>query len=348
MTDTNSSETPNTWSVPLAYWQSFAERLCRERTVYAPQRSGDSVRYLPLAPGGQVCLDELPSSVSARGVLLPQRETLFRFRASTTTASLEAPAPSGPAVILGVPPCDARAFQVLDQVFDTPERPDPYYVTRRRQTAVVGVACARPRSTCFCTQVGGDPCAREGCDLYLTDLGREYVVEALTPTGRELVAGWGWRPATPAQRAQAARLAAQARAALPAASEPLALGSLSRESLESPVWGSLGRRCLGCGICSYVCPTCHCFDIVDEMACAGCGERIRNWDSCQFAVYSLEASGHNPRPSRRERFRQRVLDKFVYLPVRASMLGCVGCGRCVRACPVNIDLREVIEEVRHA
>ena len=329
-------------------WWAFVGELSRQRRVYAPLREGEEVVYRLLQPTDEVRWDRLPTAVSARGVLLPQRETLFHFRTQDRQIRLEVPPPEPASLILGLAPCDARAWCVLDRIFATPEWTDIYYVTRRQQTAIVSVACLHPQATCFCTQVGGDPFGREGSDLFVVDLGEQYLVEALTPTGRELVSNVSWPLATPQHRAQAEQLAAQARGRLPAPAQPLAFaqGELSRQLLEAPLWASLASRCLGCGICGYICPTCRCFDIVDEERCPGCGERVRNWDSCQFACYTLEASGHNPRPSRRERFRQRILDKFVYLPVQANVLGCVGCGRCIRACPVNIDVREVVDEIR--
>ncbi len=113
------------------------------------------------------------------------------------------------------------------------------------------------------------------------------------------------------------------------------------------MWGDLTETCLGCGVCTYLCPTCHCFDICDEAATAA-GERIRVWDSCQFPLFTQEASGANPRPSGKERFRQRIMHKFSYLPKERDMAGCVGCGRCVAECPVNLDIREVLEKLSQA
>ncbi len=107
-------------------------------------------------------------------------------------------------------------------------------------------------------------------------------------------------------------------------------------------WQKMAAQCLSCGICTYVCPTCYCFTITDEIENLR-GERLRSWDSCMFYHYTLEASGHNPRPSKLNRYRNRVGHKFSYIPEKYDgLIGCCGCGRCIRSCPVSIDIRQVV------
>lgn len=113
--------------------------------------------------------------------------------------------------------------------------------------------------------------------------------------------------------------------------------------VDSSFWQDLHDRCLGCAVCTYLCPTCYCFDIQDE-ARGPKGERARNWDSCMFPLYTLETSGHNPRPTGRERWRQRLNHKFNYYLRQYGLPACVGCGRCIVNCPVNIDIRNVVSE----
>ena len=116
---------------------------------------------------------------------------------------------------------------------------------------------------------------------------------------------------------------------------------------DASVWHDIHRKCLGCGVCTYFCPTCHCFDITDEAEGLQ-GRRIRTWDSCMYPLFTMHASGHNPRPTRKERMRQRIMHKFVYSMEQYGKRFCVGCGRCVINCPVNLDLRFVIKEIMEA
>ena len=111
--------------------------------------------------------------------------------------------------------------------------------------------------------------------------------------------------------------------------------------VESPFWDRTHEKCIGCGVCTFLCPTCHCFDITDE-AVNQKGQRVRNWDSCLFPIYSLETSGHNPRPTGRERTRQRLMHKFNYYPKNFGRVACVGCGRCILYCPVQFDIRQAL------
>jgi ferredoxin len=182
-------------------------------------------------------------------------------------------------------------------------------------------------------------------DALLSDLGDRYLVEAITTRGEELLAASPLlADATDADLAEKQLRMDEARKALKPQVQIEGLQSKLAALFDDSVWDFLHETCLGCGLCTYACPTCHCFDIVDE-AEGGQGTRLRVWDSCQYPLFTHHASGHNPRPSGRERMRQRVMHKFHYLVENQGILGCVGCGRCIRNCPVGNDVRQVLNSI---
>jgi ferredoxin len=248
-------------------------------------------------------------------------------------------------VLFGVRPCDARSFTLLDMLFDQEKYKDPYYIDKRAKTTIVALACVHPPyTTCFCTSVDGSPVDSVGVDLLLTDLGNEYLAEFITPKGEELLAAFGGSPAgVDAEKAKegiAAKAAEEIASHIPAHE----IKPILDTHFEDPFWNTLHQKCLACGTCTYLCPTCHCFDISDEVK-RNDGIRIRNWDSCMFPMFTKETSGHNPRSSQKERWRQRVMHKFRYYPDNFNAIACVGCGRCVMACPVNLDIRKIVTDI---
>jgi ferredoxin len=275
---------------------------------------------------------------------MPRTETLFGYRDGKIVAE---DLTQEHRIIFAQRPCDARAAALLDCVFNSqdvsPE--DPYFAGRRRNTTMIGLACNNPLSTCFCTSVGGGPFSTEGLDQLWTDLGDRYLIEALTERGEALLAdNTHVRQAGSEDLSQKAELVARAEAAV---NGPDVTGIVEKLDgmYDSPFWGNVHLTCLGCGACTYLCPTCHCFDIQDE-GDRRQGRRVRNWDTCQFSQFTLHASGHNPRTSGKERVRQRIMHKFNYYVENFGVIACVGCGRCVRECPVNLDIRAVLEGVQ--
>lgn len=322
---------------------ALIDALLETHWVFAPVEREGVLGFERLRNSDAVVLDVQNTRQAPKEVFFPRSETLFTYQDGAVTP---VPPAQDVRVVLGIRPCDARSAVLLDKVFDGADYQDPYYVNRRRNTVLVGFACSDPLSTCFCTAVGGGPFSVEGLDLLWTDLGERYLVETLTERGEALVAGHPqFRQAAQEDTSQKETIAARAGGMV---GGPDVQGV--RETLDTlyddPFWDELHQKCLGCAACSYLCPTCHCFDIADERVEAG-GRRVRNWDSCQFALFTQHGSGHNPRHSGKERMRQRVMHKFNYFVENFGEIACVGCGRCVRACPVNMDIRAVIEAIRH-
>ena len=327
--------------------ERFLEDLLQDHLVLAPRRKGELLLLDRIESPRDVVLEDGKTKNSAKYALFPQRERIFAYRAEEGKVELHVSPPAEEKQILfGVRPCDARGLLLLDTVFGG-DCGDPYYVDKRARTLVVSMACVNPGPSCFCLSLGGGPCSTDGSDLVLLDLGDCYVVEAASVKGRAFLQDRSFEDAGAEALARAGKIRKEAESSM----NPAAIGEALEKRLEQPVddllWGDLAESCLGCGVCTYLCPTCHCFDICDEAA-AATGERIRIWDSCQFPLFTQEASGFNPRPSGKERFRQRIMHKFSYLPKGRNMAGCVGCGRCVAECPVNLDVREVLEKLSQA
>jgi sulfhydrogenase subunit beta (sulfur reductase) len=319
----------------------FLERLLEEREVLAPVRKGDLVILEKIDSARDVVLEFDNTKESPKFALFPQRETLFRYRAQKGKVEMNVPSNKEKGqVLFGIRPCDARGLLLLDRVFGG-DCSDPYYAEKRANTLVVSLGCVNPNPTCFCQSMGGGPCSPEGADLFFMDLGDRYAVEAGSDKGAALLQDRAFEDADEEALVLSEKIKRQAEASM----KPSILKENLKEQLEElfddPVWNEWAETCLGCGICTYLCPTCHCFDLCDEAA-GQTGERIRVWDSCQFPLFTQQASGFNPRPTVKERFRQRIMHKFSYLPETQAMLGCVGCGRCVTECPVNLDIREAM------
>jgi sulfhydrogenase subunit beta (sulfur reductase) len=323
----------------------FLARLIKNDVVYAPTQVANYVSFREITSPEEVVWDCLVTREPPKSTFFPQTEVLLNYEKTDDGLELQSTeAVERERILWGIRPCDAQAMMVQDGVFDTTDACDVYYVNKRQKTTTVGIGCNEPLSTCFCTSVGGEPFKKEGFDLFLTDIGDSYLVEALTDKGESLLKGAYFKEPAKAdlKAAKAAEKAALAR--LPEPANVQTIKQRLEEMIDSPFWDDFQAVCLGCGVCTFLCPVCHCFDIVDEGTAAG-GQRVRNWDTCQYCVYTLEASGHNPRPAGRQRVRQRLMHKFDYQLVNQGAIGCVGCGRCVQLCPVNLDIRQTVAEL---
>jgi ferredoxin len=336
--------------------RQFLDGLLDTRQVFAPIERDGILGIELLTDSSEVQLDYYNTQQAPKELFFPRSEVLFTYElGKVTPASL----PEEPRVVFGIRPCDARSAALLDKVFDTEDDQDPYYVNRRQRTVLIGLGCNQPQSTCFCTSVGGSPFSEEGLDMLWTDLGDRYLVETITERGEGLLRQAQdavlrqaqdatadsplFRQATAEDRDRKSDMAARAEQMI---SGPAVAGikEILDGMFDDPFWDEVHLKCLGCGVCTYLCPTCHCFDIVDEGSSSR-GQRVRNWDTCQFALFTHHTSGHNPRPSGKQRMRQRIMHKFNYFVENQGEIACVGCGRCVRECPVNLDIRAVLEAV---
>ncbi len=290
--------------------------------------------------------------MSPKELLFPRSEVLFSFELTGEAAAIARPEGDHcTQLLVGVRPCDAAGLRRLDQVFlDKPA--DLTYSERRQRTVIISEACSLAEPSCFCTAVGGSPNGKEGADLLLTRLegSDDLLLEPVTETGTELVAkaSASWRGISPEQATRAARQAEAAAASITRAPLPPETPDILASSFDSPAWAEVAPGCISCGICTYACPSCSCFDITDSGS-ASCGSRCRSWDSCAFAGFTRHASGHNPRPDQPSRYRQRVMHKFSYFPAEhGGELMCVGCGRCIDLCPAGVDIHRAVSALAGA
>ena len=315
---------------------TWVDHLIADYRVIAPVRAAGEETFLQeIAAASEVDLGYGQTVNSIKEFFFPATETLVHIRRGKRAVHLQVPDLEQPQVVLAVRPCDAAALVSMDALFLS-DPADTYYGTRRRNTVIVGLACQEvPTPACFCTTTGGSPIGTTNMDVVLYEDGDGYVAEALTERGQALLAQAGGtvleQPFVPHEPE------------LP--SYPRSTQEEWLSVFNDDYWERLGERCLGCKICTYNCPTCYCFDIRDR-GTGGAVERLRTWDACQSKHFYIEASGHDPRPTRGMHLRNRFYHKYYYFPWRyAGTLLCSGCGRCVTQCPVNIDLTEVLEEV---
>lgn len=337
--------------------------LAAQGALYVPCKKADKVNFAPWSEQAEVELNKVMTEQSAKDLLFPQVEDLMEFATSGKTLLLEqAPLPAKATIVFGVRACDARSFELLDKVF-LAEPVDRFYEARRKALTVISLACGEPEETCFCTSLGLNPAAPSG-DVVTWLVEDVLYWQPQTPKGEALTKQVEGLFAT--GTAEEEEQVAQQQAFISNIMQELPLGSfnlgqfmetqkaaLATQGIaepaqdeqvfaavfNAPVWAELSKACLGCGTCTFVCPTCHCYDIRDTEL-KGKVERFRCWDSCMYSDFTKMAHG-NPRKSQLERFRQRFLHKLVYFPANEGAYACVGCGRCLAKCPMSLNIVKV-------
>jgi sulfhydrogenase subunit beta (sulfur reductase) len=324
----------------------IARKMAEDFLVWAPVKKEDNVLFEPLQKDGEPYFAYLNSKNAPKNVFFPHTEAMLKYTRTPEGMVISADEDKADeAVLFGVRPCDAHSFALLDKLFDQEKYKDDYYITKRQKTAVVSLACSQPPyASCFCTSVDGEPVSADGADVLLTDIGSGYLAEFVTPKGEKLTKYFGETKADGAAEARKNEIAAAAKVAIKSKIPAHEVKPILDNNFENPFWNTIHSKCLACGTCTYLCPTCHCFDISDEVKGSD-GVRIRSWDSCMFPMFTKETSGHNPRPSQKERWRQRAMHKFKYFVDNFNAIACVGCGRCVMYCPVNIDIRKIVQDI---
>lgn len=318
------------------------------RTV-VPQRAGEAIVFRPFDADTEPELD-VRATTSPKAAVFPRCEPLMIYRETKDEENpgkvkleIEEKKDETPAVVVGARACDAAGFNTFDRVYLKEDVTDQNYLARRKNTLFVTLVCDKPATTCFCNWVGGGPADTEGADVQMTPLGDGWLLEAITEQGETLLSGSNLSDGEARiDEAQTIKETAEERMGdTPDLSEaPEKLIALFDDV---GFWETMSAKCISCGACTYLCPTCYCFNITDEQ-CGMEGVRLRTWDNCMSNLFTMEASGHNPRPTKAHRLKNRVGHKFSYYPtIHGGHIACVGCGRCIKSCPVSVDIRSIVQ-----
>lgn len=323
--------------IKKASLEKLYEKLqAKGNKIYAPVSKDGKTEFHYNPSYTEVTYDHIQTTQSLKNTVFPKIENLISFKTDKLgTEVTEADLSKIPSLVLwGVHPCDAAGFDAIKSIFMWDYK-DEYFNSRLQKIAVIGLSCSKCDDNCFCTSVGLNPGGTKGSDILLTKLSSgDYLAEVVTEKGKEIVNAASDLFETAPSEAKEGNLA-QVKQHF---SHEKVTKNLAG-AFNNPFWVENSLRCIGCGACAFVCPVCACFDIQDETKGKN-GKRLRCWDSCGFKLFTIHTSGHNPREVQSQRWRQRIMHKFSYMPERNESLGCIGCGRCSRACPADMNILE--------
>ncbi len=340
----------------------YLEKLAADRNILVPVAEGGAVVFRPFRKESALVFERMPS-VSPKDATFPRTETLMTFNQSVVSQSTEEDQddaastektvlevtenlPDEKSLVFGCRPCGARGKSIFSKVYETKDITDPYFIARRDNTLFVTLACAAPETTCFCTSVGGGPADNTGSDVMLYPVAGGFVAEAITEAGNTLLQSdlliSGEDKADEVETVINNSLELLGNEDNYTEAQEKLLELFGNEDF----WEDMSAKCISCGTCTYLCPTCYCFNITDETE-GNSGKRVRTWDTCMDYLFTLEASGHNPRTSKANRLKNRVGHKFSYYPsLHEKLIACCGCGRCIKSCPAAVDIREIVKSAQ--
>jgi ferredoxin len=332
-------------------WSKGLESLQNSFDLFGPVKEKGFHTFKALAAGETPDLDMQNTRMSPKNLVFPQSESLMTYSLDANDEDCnickESPKDYSPRAVIGIRPCDAKAMVLVHMNFDNGDYQDPYWLNLYNASTIVGLACDTPCSTCFCTTADCGPYHEQGLDVLLSDQGDHYLAKIISDKGHVLMNSAGWASELDDDGIMAEKKkAADAKIASKVSTDRLKdIDTLDLHGAD--FWEDISFSCINCGTCTFVCPTCWCFDIQDEVY-GKKGQRIRNWDSCMFPIFTVHTTGHNPRDTVLQRLRQRFMHKLKYFVDKYDKgIMCVGCGRCVRQCPVNIDIRKVCETMNN-
>lgn len=321
------------------------QRIAAEQELYLPVKISGQTNFAVWKEDAEVDLDTLKTVKSPKDAFFPQSENLYTCYKDGKSIKIQPETlKEQNFVVFGMKACDIRGVEVLDKVF-LANPVDSFYAARRAHGTIVAMACHEPEETCFCKVFGID-CAEPAADVAVWTIEGELHWKALTEKGEALTKAVqdlltdGEEAVVETEKETIRNIVEK----LPYSDLSLEGwdGDHLMEKFDSPVWEDLYKPCLACGTCTFVCPTCQCYDIKDYDTGHGV-QRYRCWDSCMYSDFTMMAHGNN-RTSQMQRFRQRFMHKLVYFPANNDgMYSCVGCGRCVEKCPSSLNIVKVVK-----
>ena len=335
----------------------IAQELGREYRVYGPMiEKGSGQTFFDRADNvADINLAAPIPSNPPKSVVFPQMERIlaYEYDRSKNAVKMEPDYRIEPKALVGLRPCDLAGMLCLDRFFLGQEFVDEVYLNHRKKMFIVTNTCVTPFKQCFCVCTDSGPSAQEGYDLNLTDLGDQYLVEAGSDKGKALAEKLGLKKSDDSHKKAKADVIDKSIDKFDSIAKDnkawisRVVNRVTTGLIDDKVWEYIGNQCIECGACSFVCPSCTCFNIVDPVTGPDTADRMRTWDSCSYEGYSRMAGGHNPRKPVEDRRSKRFFCKLSYSQSKKYLRpGCVGCGRCQWVCPGDIGLPNVVTYIR--
>ncbi|MFH1721030.1 MAG: 4Fe-4S dicluster domain-containing protein [Candidatus Altiarchaeota archaeon] len=328
--------------------EKFVDELAKGKVLFGPVEEEGATFFKKVRGLSEITIPEVNTTSPAKESRLPRDTPLMKLVWEDNNIKPKDPKEFSERVFFGVRPCDAAQNQLLDAVF-LDEPVDDFYQKQKEKLLTIALACDNPGYYCFCDKVGIGPHSRLGADIYLVKINDSYLVEGVNEKGEKSLENVKKLLKKATEKDMDLEKSNEKSALKKFTQNPLIDKDLPKKMLDKwdhPIWEENGAKCIGCGICTFLCPTCYCFELADDFnELADIGERIRCWDACTMPSFTKMAGGHNPRDTQTKRLRQRIQHKFNYIPERYGFFGCTGCGRCTQKCPVDVNLVEILEEV---
>lgn len=317
-------------AIPKNRIKEFIGSLMQEYRFVAPVREGTTLKFKVANNPDDVVLEDELAYMSPKEFLFPQTEQIMVFgkdgnvKVNNTTQKT---------VIFGIRPCDLEAVKVMTAVFTSGKYADTYFEKKLNDTILIGFGCKSMKKSCFCSERGIDKCYSKSCDIFIIENEEDFTAEVISQKGEQLLDKFQFE----ASQQEIPKNE-------PDPKDLIELNCDEKTLFEKIDWGRISEKCIECGACTYICPTCHCFafrDVVEN----GDAIRYKCWDSCMYPKFTLHTSGHNPRASKKERYRQRVMHKYHYVKENFGYTACTGCGRCIRSCPAGMNIKSVVKDI---